>query len=70
MTGCFPMITDGDRCGGDRSGVLQQLPAPGNQGRRNDLGTQRSADHQRADGGCHRIRSQQEGWLREEYSHL
>ena len=38
----------GDRSGHHRAGLLQRLPAPGHQGRRQDRGSGREAHHQRA----------------------
>ena len=40
-------------------GLLQRQPAPGDQGRRPHRRPRRQADHQRADGGCARVRPRQ-----------
>ena len=64
------MLTDSDRCSGDGSGILQRLSTPGDKRRGNDLRSQRSAYHQRADGGRHRVRPGQEGRIGTQRPHL
>ena len=52
---------DGHRRGDHRPRVLQQRPARGDQGRRQDRRPQRPAHHQRADRGRARLRARQGG---------
>ena len=52
---------DGHRRGDHRPGLLQQRPAPGDEGRRQDRRPQRPAHHQRAHRGRARLRPRQGG---------
>ena len=51
-----PSRRDGDQGGDHGAGVLQRLPAPGDQGRRPDRRPRGAAHHQRADRGGARLR--------------